>query len=540
MKDHRPSRTPPPSPLTQGHETAGQTIWSGTISFSLVAIPVHLVKAVDPGRVSFRLLHRTDYSPLLRRMVCPKENKVVPPDEIIRGYEIGPDKYILVTDEELESVSPERSRTIEIVEFIDLADVDPIYFDHPYYLVPARGGEKAYRLLVEVMRRTRKAGIAKFVLGEREYLVAVRSAEGALSLVTLHYSEEILSDEEIAPSGGKIDPGEKSRIHAHEHTFEGPKADRLKLLRSTCCNLSSVFCLYSDAQYETDRILADVMAKEPPRMELTDDDHVTHRLWLMSDRAQIKRLSGLMQDKDFFIADGHHRYETAVRYYQEMRKSHGQGPEGRVCPPSAYVMAFLTNCDSPGLRILPTHRVLSRELGEGVEIAEVLDDLKEHFEVTPVKVDLKKAPTEGPRLLEKLQELGKNGTAFAMVLPGGKGYYLALKSREAIGEEIGEDVPADIAALDASVLHQYIVPQVWVGNPEMEFDDHDIFYVKDAADALKMLGAPTFASAVFLMNAPSVEQVRKIAMQNLRMPHKSTYFYPKLLTGLVLRDHTVA
>lgn len=198
--------------MKRGHETAGQTLWSGTISFSLVAIPVHLVKAVDPGRVSFRLLHRTDYSPLLRRMVCPKDGKVVPPDETIRGYEIGPDKYILVTDEELESVSPERSRTIEIVEFIDMAEVDPVHFDHPYYLVPAKGGEKAYRLLVEVMRRSRKAGIAKFVLGEREYLVAVRSAEGALSLVTLHYSEEILSAEEIDPSGGAVDPDEKKRI----------------------------------------------------------------------------------------------------------------------------------------------------------------------------------------------------------------------------------------------------------------------------------------------------------------------------------------
>jgi DNA end-binding protein Ku len=90
---------------------------------------------------------------------------MVPPDEIIRGYEIEPDKYILMTDEELESVSPERSRTIEIVEFIDMKEVDPIYYDHPYYLVPSKGGEKAYQLLVEVMRRTNKAGLAKFVLG---------------------------------------------------------------------------------------------------------------------------------------------------------------------------------------------------------------------------------------------------------------------------------------------------------------------------------------------------------------------------------------
>ena len=195
---------------------AGQGIWSGTISFSLVAIPVQLVKAVAPGRVSFRLLHSKDYSPLARRMFCPEQEKMVPPDEIVRGYEIGPDRYIPITDEELESVSPERSRTIEIVEFIDMEEVDPIYYDHPYYLVPLKGGEKAYRLLAEVMRRTNKAGLAKFVLAEREYLVAVKSTEGALALITLHYSEEILPDEEIAPKEGKIDAAEK-KPHERKH-----------------------------------------------------------------------------------------------------------------------------------------------------------------------------------------------------------------------------------------------------------------------------------------------------------------------------------
>jgi DNA end-binding protein Ku len=189
-----------------------QGIWSGTISFSLVAIPVQLVKAVEPGRVSFRMLHSKDYSPLSRRMFCPREETIVSPDEIIRGYEITPDKYIVITDEELESVTPERSRTIEIVEFIDMKDVDAIYYDHPYYLVPSRGGEKAYTLLAEVMRRTNRAGLAKFVLGEREYLVAIKSTEGALSVITLHYSEEILSDENIMPKEAKVGSTETSRM----------------------------------------------------------------------------------------------------------------------------------------------------------------------------------------------------------------------------------------------------------------------------------------------------------------------------------------
>jgi DNA end-binding protein Ku len=216
---------------------AVQGLWSGTISFGLVAIPVRLVKAIEPGRISLHLLHSKDYSPLARRMFCPKDETVVSRDEIIRGYEIAPDQYVLMTDEELESVSPERSRTIEIVEFIDMKEVDPVYYDHPYYLVPSKGGEKAYRLLVEVMRRTNRAGLAKFVLAEREYLVAMTSRGGALALTTLHYSGEILSEEDFLPGKGKIATEEQGRMrksieHMTEDFDPGKYADgrREKLL----------------------------------------------------------------------------------------------------------------------------------------------------------------------------------------------------------------------------------------------------------------------------------------------------------------------
>ncbi len=191
---------------------AVQGIWSGTISFSLVAIPVRLVKAVDPGRVSFHLLHSADYSRLSRRMFCPEENVMVPLDEIVRGYEIAPERYVLMTDEELESVSPERSRTIEIAEFVDVREIDPIYFDHPYYLVPSKGGEKAYQLLAQVMRETNTAGIAKFVLAEREYLVAVANRDGALALITLHYMDELVPDGDLAPKQESTDDEEARRI----------------------------------------------------------------------------------------------------------------------------------------------------------------------------------------------------------------------------------------------------------------------------------------------------------------------------------------
>jgi DNA end-binding protein Ku len=191
---------------------AVQGIWNGTIGFSLVAIPVRVVTAVVPGHVSFHLLHSKDYSRLERKMYCPADERMVTPEEIIRGYEVLPGKYIPLTDEELESVSPERSRTIEIIEFIDMKDVDPIYYDHPYYLVPSKGGEKAYQLLAEVMARTKKAGLAKFVLAEREHLVAITSKDGALALTTLHYSDEVLPDGEMSPAKGAAESGEVARM----------------------------------------------------------------------------------------------------------------------------------------------------------------------------------------------------------------------------------------------------------------------------------------------------------------------------------------
>lgn len=213
MKNNKNNSKPEKKPEKPSREPAsGHGLWSGTISFSLVAIPVRLVKAVEPGRISFRTLHNRDYSPLQRKMICPEEETIVPADEIIRGYEIASGHHIMITDEELESISPERSRTIEIAEFVDLNEVDPIYYDHPYFLVPLKGGEKSYSLLAEAMQRTNKAGIAKFVMDEREYLVTVKSKNGALALSTLHYSDEILAEDNVAPNGEETGDKEKSAI----------------------------------------------------------------------------------------------------------------------------------------------------------------------------------------------------------------------------------------------------------------------------------------------------------------------------------------
>ncbi|MCE5278112.1 MAG: Ku protein [Planctomycetaceae bacterium] len=171
-------------------------LWSGSVTFGLVAVPVALVPAAHSSRSAFHLLHRSDHSRLARRMFCPQHKTFVHPEHILRGYEVEPEKYIIVHDSEIEAISPKRSKTIEIAEFVDVDQIDPALYDRPYYLVPT-GADKPYQLLVETLARLRKSGIGQFVMHAQQYLAAIESIDGALCLITLRYSEQLRSSDEI-------------------------------------------------------------------------------------------------------------------------------------------------------------------------------------------------------------------------------------------------------------------------------------------------------------------------------------------------------
>lgn len=175
------------------------TIWTGTISFVMVSIPVEIVSAIHSGKISYHLIHKEDNSPIQTRMFCPQENKFVHPEHIVNGYEISDNKYVIVKEEEYKALEPKRSQTIEINTFIDLEKVNPLFFDKNYYVLPGKGGAKAYQLLFEVLKDTKKVGIAKFVLHSREYLVVVKPHEHILGLMVLHFPEEIRDPKEIIP-----------------------------------------------------------------------------------------------------------------------------------------------------------------------------------------------------------------------------------------------------------------------------------------------------------------------------------------------------
>lgn len=177
-------------------ETRARSFWSGTLSFGLVSIPVDLLPAHRSAEGALRMLD-ADGTPLVRRYFCPSEDKQLEPDELVHGYELGKGKVVVVSDEELEALAPKKSREIDLRRFVDRDSIDPMYFERSYFLVPGAESSKAYRLLCEVMERSRRAGIATFVMREKEYLVAIFAEGGLLRAETLRFAEEVRSSADV-------------------------------------------------------------------------------------------------------------------------------------------------------------------------------------------------------------------------------------------------------------------------------------------------------------------------------------------------------
>ncbi len=174
-----------------------RAIWSGSISFGLVNIPIKLYNAVARKSVSFHQIDARTGARVKMRRVSAADGTEVPYEQIVKGYELSPEHYVLVDPAELEGLDPEASRTVDIEEFIDLSDIDPVFFDTPYYVAPVKAAEKPYALLVRAMEEQGKVAIARFVLRTKQYLAALRPKDGKLLLSTMVYADELVPPEEI-------------------------------------------------------------------------------------------------------------------------------------------------------------------------------------------------------------------------------------------------------------------------------------------------------------------------------------------------------
>ena len=178
------------------HETARRAFWSGTIAFGLVSLPVHLFTANRSNRTPLRMLS-IDGSPLRRRYFCSKEQKILQRDDVVRGFEVEPNKFVEISDDELRALQPDKSREIDLRRFVPLQDLDPALYERGYFLIPEEGAVKAYRLLTQTMESVGRAGIATVVMRGKEYLIAIIAKDGILRAETLRFQDEVRDPSDV-------------------------------------------------------------------------------------------------------------------------------------------------------------------------------------------------------------------------------------------------------------------------------------------------------------------------------------------------------
>jgi DNA end-binding protein Ku len=181
-----------------------RAIWSGSISFGLVNVPVRMYSAISESDLRFNLIHEPDGGRIGYQKICKKEDEPVPDDEIVKGFEFEDDEFVVLTEEDFEAAKAEGVKTIEIADFVPYEEIDPIYFEKTYFLGPQSGGEKVYSLLREAMERTELAGIAKFVMRDRQHLGCLRVREGTLTLEKMFFHDEVRPIDEISPRKTKV------------------------------------------------------------------------------------------------------------------------------------------------------------------------------------------------------------------------------------------------------------------------------------------------------------------------------------------------
>ena len=349
-----------------------------------------------------------------------------------------------------------------------------------------------------------------------EQNVLVRDAEPALYV---YHQEYTFAGERLVRKGvvalGKLEP---EKVHAHEKTLKGPKEDRLKLMRATEGNFGHIFMLYNDPQRAADQALAEAIAGKEPTIVAEDADGNAHRVWKVTDSAVIETVQSALADKDLYIADGHHRYETAANFLGECEQQ-GWSP---AAPESFDVrMMTLFNIAEPGMSIRPIHRMIHAV--DGFDVEDFLGKAEASF--TVVRHPSFEAMAEATRTGKSLHTFG--------CVAGGVFATLQLRSEDLVDDLVPGDRSEDYKRLDVSILHAGILERLLGVDAKALEEQRNVTYTVD-----ETVGVESVASGkeqlFLLLNATSADEVVRVADHGEKMPQKSTDFYPKLLTGLVL------
>lgn len=304
----------------------------------------------------------------------------------------------------------------------------------------------------------------------------------------------------------ELEDEEESKVFPHENTHAKAVDDRLRLCESLKSNLSCIFVCYSDKHRSVEKIFSKNVQPTDPIIDVVDKDKVHHKLWRLDDPDLIKEINGSVAGQQLFIADGHHRYKVAMEY-RSKRMSRITNPSGQE--PFNYIMTYFTNIDSKGLQIFPMHRIIKK-------LPKSMKSLEEFF-----RVDNIKRKEDLPILLAKA---GRNEHAFGLYTKDGT-KLLRLKNRLLIDKYVKEG-SSEYKNLDATILKTFVFDRVGIKSD-------DIIYTKDIDHVMQMVDEGQ-ADAGFLMNPVKISELRSIALNGERMPPKTTYFYPKVLSGLTV------
>jgi uncharacterized protein (DUF1015 family) len=382
-------------------------------------------------------------------------------------------------------------------------------------LFDAERGESVYTRAARDFRAWREQGI---LIQEKDPCIFAYSQRFKVP------GTEIVKERRGFIAIGKVHDYAEKVVFRHEQTLSKPKGDRLNLLKATHAHFGQIFMLYSDPAGSVEKILYD--GNGPADAEITDEYNVLHRLWKVSDPAVIRLLTTAMADKKLIIADGHHRYETALNYSKE----HAPAAPAKVYQsatklpqpdyPEAAVMMTFVNMDSDGLVVLPTHRVVHSL--EGFDPAAFALTAEEFFTVKALP-DADAASC--------METLGKQkGTAFVAVTRAGA--FLLNSKPEPIAAALA-DMPERQRQLDLSHLHSIVLDRLLGLDAEKVRDQTNLRYLRDAGEAVDQVRRGE-ADVTFLTNPVSMEQLREVAFAGDVMPQKSTDFFPKLLSGLAI------
>lgn len=317
----------------------------------------------------------------------------------------------------------------------------------------------------------------------------------------------------------KEEPLFKGTIYPHEKTLSKPKEDRLNLTRACRTNFSPIFGLYDDNDKCIKTIIDKVIKEEDPIIDFLDENYERNIVWKVNNQEIIKNIINFMSDKKIFIADGHHRYETSMNYTKEM---HEKGIKGNF----DHVLAFLCDMSDIGLKVFPTHRLVMPDKIK-LEKNDFLKSLEKFFELK--KIDIK-------ILKKELNENFLNGKiAFGLYYGNDEAYILILKDKKFLDEFSGSNYYKE---LDVSVLENIIFVKILGFTKENIALQTFLKYEKDFNESIKLVDEKE-VSLAFLMNPTKIEQIKNVALELEVMPQKSTYFYPKLLTGLVFNKFEI-